>query len=486
MIGIVRSTWNAMRSRAGKRFGCRRAMTHAESEVTEDRRAAPRLARCAGCAAALAASAAPAAAQVVPPLTPPILPPWNAQRVFEPLPYPQLWDRDSLADLAPEDTPVKTRQQPGYESVGVRAGSWMLHPAVTTGVFYDSNLFSTNGPKQAGLAAVVHPAITATSLWERHQVELQADMRTLLYPEHSQLDQTDARFRARGRIDVRHDIMILTRFEASHLHEEVGSLSSPAGAVEPTPYNFLSGDVTYRQEFDRLTVSLGGGLDSYDYGTTRAQDGTIIDQSSRDGEVYRAHGRLDYAVSPLFGLFSALEVNRRDLRGTPARPLGSDGYRSLSGVALQLSHLVSAELAAGYAQQTFDSPEIGTAAGPAYRAALIWSPTRLVDVRLQGTETVAQATDTDAASVRARAVQLGLDYEFRRNVVISLSGSYETDKFLGQDRFDHVFATTAELKYLIGRFGSIALQHSYVRRESTAPFANFDKHRVGINVTAQF
>src|SRR5688572_8883197 len=64
-------------------------------------------------------------AQVILPIAPPIGAPWNAQTVFEPLLYPYLWDRESRWNLPPEDMPVRTRQQPGYEPIGLRAGSWM-------------------------------------------------------------------------------------------------------------------------------------------------------------------------------------------------------------------------------------------------------------------------------------------------------------------------------------------------------------------------
>jgi hypothetical protein len=110
----------------------------------------------------------------------------------------------------------------------------------------------------------------------------------------------------------------------------------------------------------------------------------------------------------------------------------------------------------------------------------------MIDIRAAATQMVGQATDTDAASVRATAFQLGVDYELRRNVVIAVSGAYETDNFLNQIRTDRVFSTSTELKYLANRYGFISLRHIYSRRDSSLPSASYDKHQVGINVTAQF
>ena len=43
----------------------------------------------------------------------------------------------------------------------------------------------------------------------------------------------------------------LTRFEVAHLNIDVGTVTSPAGAVEPTPYNLFSGDwLTARNSID--------------------------------------------------------------------------------------------------------------------------------------------------------------------------------------------------------------------------------------------
>ncbi|MGH7879467.1 MAG: outer membrane beta-barrel protein, partial [Candidatus Binataceae bacterium] len=222
--------------------------------------------------------APPARGQAITPIGPPASPPWNSLDIFEPVPFAQLWSRDPGDPLAPEDTPVKTRQQPGYESVGIRSGPWMFSPAVTVGTIYDDNVFATGGDKRADLAATVSPSIGISSLWDRNALDVQANVKSYIYREFSQLNRTDASLRLRGRIDLWHDAAILTNFRVASLHEGVGSLTSPTGAVQPTPYNLASGDVTYWQQVNRYAGSIGARVDSYNYGSTRAHDGSIISQ----------------------------------------------------------------------------------------------------------------------------------------------------------------------------------------------------------------
>ena len=171
---------------------------------------------------------------------------------------------------------------------------------------------------------------------------------------------------------------------------------------------------------------------------------------------------------------------------TPGHTLDSQGYRALSGITVGLSNLITGEFGAGYVQQRFDDPSIGTIEGPSYRARLTWRPTRLLDVHFNAEQIVTQTSDTSATGVLANAVQLGLDYELRRNVIVSLAGGYENDRFFGQLRKDNVLTSDTRVKYLINRFGAVSAYYRYTERDSDIPVFSFDKHLVGMNVTAQF
>ena len=430
--------------------------------------------------------ASPAWAQTIPTTFEAATSPWNALRLFDPTPLPVLTHPDNREAVAPEDTPVKTRQQPGYEPVGIRDGSWMFLPSVSTGGFYDSNVFSSNFMKRSDIAATVEPTLRAYTLWERHGIDVTLDAQEIAYAANPGLDQTNASLKANAWYDVSHDMAVLTNFQIAHLNLAVGSLSSPSGAVQPTPYDFFSGDVSIRKEFNRLVTSVGFRTDSYEYGSTRSADGTILDQSSLDGQVYSLHGRADYAISSVFGWFAAAEGNERDVRGLPGQPLDSQGFRALSGVTFGLTNLLTGEIGAGYVQQRYVDPTIGTIEGPTYRAMLTWQPTRLLDIHFKAEQLVTEVAQTSATGVLANAMQLGFDYELRRNVIVSLTGAYEVDRFFGMVRKDDVVTADARVKYLLNRFSNISLYYQYTNRNSDVPIFSYDKHQVGINVTAQF
>jgi hypothetical protein len=425
-------------------------------------------------------------AQAISPLMSPASPPWNSETVFEPVPYAKLWSRYPGEKIDLEDTPVLTRRWPGYEEHGIRNGSWMYYPSISAGALYDSNVFATDSDHKSDIAAVVNPSLRVTSLSDRNPMTFDAYVKSRQYSHFSSLDQTDASARLKGRLGLSHDSAILYNFQAAYLHEAIGSLSSPLGAAQPTPYAYTHEDVTYWHQYKRLAVSFGVRNDNYDFGSTRTQNGTTINQDSRDGSIYAAHTRVDYAVGANLGLFTAFEGNVRDLKGSPSGSLSSHGYRSLTGINFSLTHLIGGEIGAGYTSQRFDDPTIGTVNGPAFRALLTWSPTRSIDVTFKAEEIATEAVETVASGVRAQSAMLGVDYSLRRNVVFSTVAGYEKDKFFGEDRQDNVYSATASLQYLFNRYTSVALSYKYVNRNSNVLSAIYDKHEIGLDVTAHF
>jgi hypothetical protein len=413
-------------------------------------------------------------------------PPWNALKPFEPATLPLLSDPDTRDPIAPEDMPVKNRPWPDYAARGIRNGPWMYYPTATLGTFYDSNVFSSPTNRQDDFATRFSAGLRAKSLWERHSLDLKLLTDSKFYRDHPGLNQTDVAFDGTGRLDIDHSTQLLGRAQAAYLHDEVGSLTSPAGAIEPTPYSFFSSDLTLRKEFGRFTASAGARVDSYDYGSVRAANGSTINQDARDGQIYTAHGRIDYAFSEKMALFASVEDNKRDLRGSPTGSLDSSGYRTLAGVDIELTHLIKGEFAAGYLHQSFASPAIGDISGPAYRVFLTWSPTRRLDIHFNAEQIVTTTADTSVTGVLANSFQLGADYEIRPDLVLSPLFIYEKDDFKGLPRNDDVYAAELRLKHPFNNWASASVYYRYLHRDSNIPANSYEKHIIGINASVQF
>jgi uncharacterized protein (PEP-CTERM system associated) len=117
---------------------------------------------------------------------------------------------------------------------------------------------------------------------------------------------------------------------------------------------------------------------------------------------------------------------------------------------------------------------------------VIWSPSRLIDINFSAEQIVTQSGDTTATGIRADVARIGLDYEFRPNVIVSAATTYEKDHFQGQPRQDNVFALDGGVRYLLNNVASMGLQYRFTRRNSNIPTNSYDKHQVGINASAHF
>ena len=132
------------------------------------------------------------------------------------------------------------------------------------------------------------------------------------------------------------------------------------------------------------------------------------------------------------------------------------------------------------------SPSKAAPPGARCSAAITWRPTRLIDVNFKAEQIVTQTSDTSATGVLANNFQLGVDYELRRNVIVSVAGSIEKDRFHGQPRKDQVATVDSRIKYLPNRFGTISVFHRFTERDSNIATFSYQKHLVGFNATAQF
>jgi hypothetical protein len=439
-----------------------------------------------GSALLLALASGPAHAQLI--IEQPKIgePPWNALEPFDPTPLPLLSDPDTRDPMAPEDMPVKNRPWPDFAAVGIRNGPWMYYPTASAGVFYDSNVFSSPTSRQSDFATRFSAGLRAHSLWERHALDLSLMTDGAYYSDHTSLNETNVNLNAKGRIDIDHSTQLLGKLQAAYLHDDVGSLTSPAGAIEPTPYAFFSTGVALRKEFGRFTASAGGQVDAYNYGSVRAADGTLINQDSRDGQIYTVHERIDYAFSEKFAVFASLENNKRDFRGLPTGSLDSSGYRALSGIDIELTHLIKGEFAAGYLRQNFVSPTITDISGPAYRAMLTWSPTRRLDVHFNAEQIVTTTADTSVTGVLANSFQVGADYELQPGFTLSPLFIYEKDDFRSSPRKDNVYAAELRLKKAFNRWASASIYYRYLQRDSNNPLNSYEKSVIGVNASVQF
>src|SRR5450631_4820785 len=60
---------------------------------------------------------------------------------------------------------VASRERPDFDPLGMRLGSFVLHPQVEEGLGYDDNVFGSSGGKLGSWILGTHPSLLVNSDW---------------------------------------------------------------------------------------------------------------------------------------------------------------------------------------------------------------------------------------------------------------------------------------------------------------------------------
>jgi uncharacterized protein (PEP-CTERM system associated) len=182
-------------------------------------------------------------------------------------------------------------------------------------------------------------------------------------------------------------------------------------------------------------------------------------------------------------------VQKRDTDETLAngqtRSRDSDGFEVAVGSELDITGLLFGEVFAGFTRQYFDSSDFDTQNGFSYGLGLTWNPTGLTTVGLNGRGGFLP-TDTGNASTRLQSlVNVRVDHELLRNLILGGEVGYIRDDFSGIDRTDNRYEAGADVTYLINRNFSLSGGYSFTKRDSDDNAREFNRNLVTLRVTAR-
>lgn len=386
---------------------------------------------------------------------------------------------------------VAERARPAYDPVGLRAGSFIVYPAVTGSVAHEDNLFRQANNAQDDLIYTVQPEVIARSQWSRHALSAGA---TLLANAHDTNDSDDvieyAVF-AEGRVDVTRDTFIEGGVRWDVGHEGRGSPDLPGAAAEPAELRSLSAAVDLTHRFNRLSLRPGFSYTDTDYDDVGLVGGGTLNNDDRDREVMEVRLRAGYDVSPAVELFAlgryrdtTYDTFDDNLGGGGVARRDSESHDVLAGAAFDLGALARGEVAAGYTEQTYETPLIADFSGPIFEAGLEWFVTDLTTVSLRGSRSVQETTLDNAAGNLVTRVSAGVDHELLRNLLLGASGYWINNDYDGIAREDDEYGFTARATYLINRNLRAVLQYDYEARDSNVPGGDYDANILLLSLRA--
>ncbi len=427
---------------------------------------------------------------------------------------------DPTSYLRQEDL-VSQRKRFELEPLGINAGGFKVFPKFDFNSEYSTNIFREDkasegdGPEDDYIAHL-QPGVWVTSDWNRHAVNLYVDSDIGVYADETDQHYEDLNLTLSGRLDVFTDSSINAGFHFDKEHEDRGSPEQTFGKI-PTFYNRFAGDLFFNNKFNRLSIDIGAGVSYYRYEDTPAfpdinanlqfppgsgvipgiTNGIVTNQD-RNRWMFQPSLRFGYEIKPEYELFTKLEYigveydekfddTRSD--GNPDRGLqrSSDGYEGLVGLSFDLTELVYGEIAAGYMFRDYDDPLLEDFDGVKGYLNLTWAPTRLTSIHGTFTRSIAETTQIGVSGIVSNDINLTIDHELRRNVLLRLAGGYKFNDFISAgsnqtvNRQEDVYYANFRAKYSFSRYLSADLSYTYQERDVNLLLNDFDVHQIMLN-----
>lgn len=382
---------------------------------------------------------------------------------------------------------VKERPKPGYDAEGIRSGTFIVKPQLTIEPILSDNIFAAQENEESDIVIVVTPSIEAQSDFARHSLKGFADLQRREYLDFGDESVTNFGAGANGRLDVKRGTYLFGGAQYRRQHESRSAAGVITGSQEPIKYDTLNINTKAAHEFGRAKVELGLTYDDADFEDAVLAGNVIADQDFRDNNRFGVVARADYAISPDTAVFARMRYSDQNHDTLPANNITRDqnGYVIDAGANFDLSNLVRGEIGVGYLNRSFDAAEFNDVDGFSYSASFDWFATPLVTVSANGARGVEVSGLLLSPALVDTHAGLTIDYEWRRNVILSTGYEYRHEKYRGIDRTDKRNAFFVGGTYLMNRSVGLTanIARSTLNSDGAANQTDFGNTRIMFGIT---
>ncbi|GAA0553810.1 hypothetical protein FHS83_001664 [Rhizomicrobium palustre] len=391
-------------------------------------------------------------------------------------------------DLTAQDVGVMERARPAYDAKGIPMGGFRLFPNLDTKSSYDDNVFKTSSPVSDWFFTI-SPTLRLQSQWGRHFLEVYGGSNVYQYATQTGQNLADWRVGTDGRVDISRAANVSMNTYYEHQHELWSAPNSTGFQAAPNQYFHAHAETVADYQPNRLGFGAGFAFDNYNWQTTPMIGGGKLFNEDRNQDAYHAYAKVYYDFSPGYSGYLKASYDERDYANLFDRT-GSDrsshGYRLDGGVNVKISHLVSGEVFVGYLQQNY-AQHIGVPlkdiSGFDYGLQLDWYLSPNLTMHVSGERTLEDVVLAGISSADNRRVAMGLDYEFRPNIILQLGGVYNNVAYAGSNRTDEVPGVNVGIKYLINRYASLNFAYDYGSRSSNLGAFNYHDNTASVGLS---
>jgi hypothetical protein len=398
------------------------------------------------------------------------------------MPATSAWAQDSGEGLFQRDrnVSVKERPKPGYQTDGIRSGSFWIKPELTLQAEFDDNIFATDVNEESDVIAVLAPSVKLESDFSRHAIEAFADLESRQYSDFDSESRTDFGVGTKGILDVQRGTKLEAGAEYRQMHENRTAAGVINGALEPIEYQRTNFFINGSRESGRARLEATADFSKTNFDNAILAGGAVGDQNFRDVDELQLGLRGDYAISPDTSVFARIRYSDRENDTLPNNGVTRDqtGYIIDVGADFDLTNSVRGEVGIGYIKQNYDAPLLDDFDGLSYTGSVEWFATPLITVVVDGSRTARPSGLLASPGFVDTRVGVSADYEWRRNIIFSSGYSYRDENYQGIDRSDNRNSLFIGGTYLMNRYVGFSANYIYSDLNSSGAFSQAD---YGIN-----
>ncbi len=378
-----------------------------------------------------------------------------------------------------------------YKPLGIRAGAFMLHPAVQLTAEWTDNVFFTKGDKKSDVIYHIRPYITAQSTWSRHSLNITLAADYAHYNDYSFQDYTDYFLTITGRLDVKNRSYTSYGATAMRLHEGRNNRNAEQG-FEPTIYYLYGANLGYDHTFNRLSLGATLTFNRLDFDNAYSLVDGVINNQDRDRDTYNWSARAAYqfrAGMQAYAAYSGGTVKYKDETDRNDYDRSGDGYAISGGLAMTLTGKLDGDVYARYVRRSYEDPALPDTSGWGLGAGLTWTPTYLTSVYAMADTSVQETTSRYSSGYLRTLYSFRVDHELTRFIQINGFVSYSNNDYQqianappDARSWDHVFRSGIGLNWFINRYLFLNASYDYAKLDTNAPDNGYTANSVWLTL----
>ncbi len=373
-----------------------------------------------------------------------------------------------------------------FAQTGIRLGAFVIRPSIEIGVSATDNGAGTVRKTNAvGLA--VAPEINIRSENDRYQFEADARGEAVYYRDEAFNTRTiDAEAKLRYALTSHTAVNAAAGY--SQFLEGFSDPDTPNGSSERPAVDNLTASLGVEQSMGRVTASVTGFADRSIYEDVPLVGGGTASRKELDNTEFGVRVRAGYATSASVRPFVEAAVARREFdqhRDDSGFARSSVWGELLGGIVVDRGDKLSGEISLGYRREDLEDARLEDLNVFVANAAVLWSPHRLTDVKLDFTTGVQPTSMPGASASILYSATLTLGHDLTPRIRAETSGGFSYERRVGDTFHDLTFTGTASLSYAFNRTASIEARYEYDRTDQNTPGGHYDLNIVGIRLRLQ-